>query len=81
MDDFRKELRIITNNKEWTVNEKFEAIDELHEKHIAIQVKLFAIPVVIDTVCVCNEPNPDGVFGIYCQKCGKEIYVKKQTGL
>jgi hypothetical protein len=33
MKNFRDELRLITNNTEWTDNEKFEAIDELHERY------------------------------------------------
>jgi hypothetical protein len=46
MKNFRDELRLITNNTEWTDNEKFEAIDELHERYVAKKVKLFTIPVV-----------------------------------
>jgi hypothetical protein len=44
MKNFRDELRLITNNAKWTDNEKFEAIDELHERYVAEKVKLFAIP-------------------------------------
>jgi len=44
MKNFRDELRLITNNTKWTNNEKFEAIDELHERYVAKKVKLFAIP-------------------------------------
>jgi hypothetical protein len=35
MKNFRDELRLITNNTEWTDNEKFEAIDEMHERYVA----------------------------------------------
>ena len=44
MKNFRDELRLITNNTEWTDNEKFEAIDELHERYVAkkeTEFKLF----------------------------------------
>lgn len=44
MKNFRDELRLITNNTEWTNDEKFEAIDELHERYVSEKVKLFAIP-------------------------------------
>jgi hypothetical protein len=47
MKNFRDELRLITNNTEWTDNEKFEAIDELHERYVAKKVKLLTIPVVV----------------------------------
>ena len=46
MKNFRDELRLITNNTEWTDNEKFEAIDELHERYVAKKVKLLTIPYV-----------------------------------
>ena len=38
MKNFRDELRLITNNTEWTDTEKFEAIDELHERYVASKV-------------------------------------------
>jgi len=44
MKNFRDELRLITNNTEWTDNEKFEAIDEMHERYVAkkeTEFKLF----------------------------------------
>ena len=44
MKNFRDELRLIINNTEWTDNEKFEAIDEMHERYVAkkeTEFKLF----------------------------------------
>ena len=43
MKNFRDELRLITNNTEWTDNEKFEAIDELHERYVAMNIRSLPI--------------------------------------
>jgi len=46
MSNFREELRKIANNEKWTDDEKFEAVNELHEKYVAEAVKLFDTPIV-----------------------------------
>jgi len=82
MNNFREELRKIINNEKWTDNEKFEAIDELHEKYVAEAVKLFAISDVIkNEVAVCE--HPEGWIGItersgeyYCEKCKQNFSSK-----
>lgn len=55
MKNFRDELRLITNHTEWTNDEKFEAIDELHERYVAKTVKLFTIPDVRQRFREFNE--------------------------
>jgi len=57
MKNFRDELRLITNNTEWTDNEKFEAIDELHERYVIHGV-------VGRSEQLCEVCNNDGVFEI-----------------
>jgi len=69
MKNFRDELRLITNNTEWTDNEKFEAIDELHERYVAKKVKLFTIPVVSNCTTCNDEINYKGV----CEMCYTEL--------
>lgn len=61
MKNFRDELRLITNHTEWTIDEKFEAIDELHERYVAKKVKLFTIPDVVRQ----SEQS-------FCAVCGKK---------
>ena len=68
MKNFRDELRLITNNTEWTDNEKFEAIDELHERYVAKKVKLLTIPVVSNCTTCNDEINYKGV----CEMCYTE---------
>jgi len=69
LNNFRDELRFIRNHTEWTNDEKFEAIDELHERYVAKKVKLFAIPdVSIAKRKVC--PDCSDLGWIYDERTG-----------
>lgn len=54
-----------------------EVVDAM-ETYARTKAEKLPIHDISDTVCDCDSPKPDWMYGMHCMDCGKEI--DEQTG-
>lgn len=61
---FREKLRKIFDMKDWSLNDKFEAIDELHES----EIHKLGTTSQMDDKCLCDRNKGSDHISGWCSK-------------